>query len=129
MMVAGQIAVLGLAVGSGWWLEYLVLWVLPLVTVLQPILRVRAITEHGVVTDLSSPLTAARTNIGPAWLVWLLYPHHVNYHVEHHMYPSIPHYNLAECHREMTARGILAGAEVRPVRETLALIFADPATI
>ncbi len=126
IMVAGQVFLLAAAVATGWWVEYLALWVLPLVTVLQPILRLRAITEHGAVSDLSSPLTAARTNTGPGWLLWLLYPHHVNYHVEHHMYPAIPHYNLPACHREMMARGILDRAEVLPVFGTLRRIFGDP---
>ncbi|MCK6429975.1 MAG: fatty acid desaturase, partial [Burkholderiaceae bacterium] len=46
--------------------RFLVLWTLPLATVIQPILRLRAICEHGAVSDLSTPLTAARTNlVGP----------------------------------------------------------------
>ena len=73
------------------------LWILPLVTVVQAILRLRAIAEHGATTDFSSPLTAARTNVLPAWLEWLLFPHHVNYHIEHHLYASVPHYNLPAC--------------------------------
>ena len=44
-------------------MQYLVLWILPLVTVVQAILRLRAIAEHGATTDFSSPLTAARTNL------------------------------------------------------------------
>src|SRR6185437_14394642 len=35
------------AFAAGCGVEYLVLWVLPLLTVLQPILRLRAICEHG----------------------------------------------------------------------------------
>lgn len=112
---------------AGVGVEYLILWVLPLLTVLQAILRFRAICEHGAVTDLSSPLTAARTNTGPAWLMWLLFPHHVHYHVEHHMYPSIPHYNLPACHAAMHEHGLLDGAEVRPVLDTAKRIFAAPA--
>ena len=27
------------------------------------------------------------------WLRWLLFPHHVNYHIEHHLYPTIPHWD------------------------------------
>jgi len=42
----------------------------------------------------STPLTAARTNVAPAWLEWLIFPHQVNYHIEHHLYASVPHYNL-----------------------------------
>lgn len=113
------------AYASGYLLEYLVLWVLPLITLLQALLRFRAICEHGAVSDLSSPLSAARSNIGPGWLIWLIFPHHVNYHIEHHLYPAIPFYNLPEAHREMTARGLLATAEVRPLAETVRRIFAD----
>jgi fatty acid desaturase len=112
---------------SGYLIQYLVLWILPLVTVVQAILRLRAISEHGATTDFSSPLTAARTNVVPAWLAWLIFPHSVNYHIEHHLYASVPHYNLAELHREMTARGVLDGAEVIPFPATLGKIFAERA--
>ncbi|HSA89189.1 MAG TPA: fatty acid desaturase family protein [Burkholderiales bacterium] len=110
---------------SGYLLQYLVLWVLPLVTVVQAILRLRAIAEHGATTDFSSPLTAARTNVAPAWLEWLIFPHHVNYHIEHHLYASVPHYNLPALHREMRARGVLDGAEVIAFPATLRKIFAE----
>ena len=112
---------------SGYLIQYLVLWILPLATVVQAILRLRAIAEHGATTDFSSPLTAARTNVAPAWLEWLIFPHHVNYHIEHHLYASVPHYNLAELHREMTARGVLDGAEVIAFSATLGKIFGERA--
>ena len=112
------------ALGVGW--QYLVLWVLPLVTVLQAILRLRAICEHGAVTDYSSPLTAARTNLPGPWSRLLLFPHHVNYHVEHHLYPAVPHYRLPALHRALAGRGVLAGAEVRKLRNTFGRIFAEP---
>jgi fatty acid desaturase len=113
------------AFASGWGWQYLVLWVLPLLTVLQPILRLRAICEHGAVTDYGSPLTAARTNLAPAWVRYLMFPHHVNYHVEHHLYPAVPHYNLPRLHAALAAHGILDGAEIRPIGATLARVFAD----
>jgi fatty acid desaturase len=121
-----HLALLGVFALTGYLVEYLVLWVLPLVTVVQAILRLRAIAEHGATTDFSSPLTAARTNLAPAWLEWLIFPHQVNYHVEHHLYASVPHYRLRELHREMVARGVLEGAEVVRFRATLGKIFADP---
>jgi fatty acid desaturase len=111
------------AAGYGW--QYLVLWVLPLLTVLPPILRFRAICEHGAVTDTGSPLKAARTNYAPAWLRWALFPHHVGYHLEHHLYPAIPHYNLPEAHRELLARGALDDAEVRRLGDTARIVMAD----
>jgi fatty acid desaturase len=116
---------------AGWHglLLYAVLWLLPLVTVLQPILRIRAIFEHGAVDDLSSPLTAARTNRtwGSASNLlarMVLFPHHVNHHVEHHLYPAVPHYHLPALHRLLVARGALHDAEVRDSRDTWRLVYA-----
>jgi len=126
-VIAFHVVALGIFAWSGYLLEYLVLWILPLVTVVQAILRLRAIAEHGATTDFSSPLTAARTNLAPAWLEWLIFPHRVNYHIEHHLYASVPHYNLPELHREMNARGILDGAEAVSFGATLGKIFAERA--
>ena len=125
MVIAFHVGLLLLMAWSGFLVQYLVLWVLPLVTVVQAILRLRAIAEHGATTDFSSPLTAARTNIAPAWLEWLIFPHQVNYHIEHHLYASVPHYNLPRLHRELRSRGILQGAEAIPFGLTLGKIFAE----
>ena len=110
--------------------EYAVLWLVPMLTVLQPILRLRAICEHGGVVDLSSPLTAARSNrttgnAGNVLARATLFPHHVNYHLEHHLYPAVPHYRLPQLHRLLVAKGALEGAEVRDVAATLRLVFAS----
>ena len=126
-VIAFHLLMLIVFAATGYLVQYLVLWVLPLVTVVQAILRLRAISEHGATTDFSSPLTAARTNLGPAWLRWLIFPHNVNYHVEHHLYASVPQYNLPQLHREMASRGVLQGAEVVPFQVTLKKIFADRA--
>ena len=127
LVVAFHLAAPLLAVVSGYGLAYLVLWIVPLCTVLQALLRFRAICEHGAVRDEQSPLLAARTNLGPAWLLWYLFPYQVNYHIEHHLYPAIPHYNLAACHREMRQRGLLNEAEVRDVFTTAGMVSANPA--
>lgn len=108
---------------------YLVLWVLPLLTVLQPILRLRAICEHGAVTDHASPLTAARCNrtwgsLGNVLGRLVLFPHHVNHHLEHHLYPAVPHYHLRRLHELLRERGALDGAEVRDTGDTLRRVFA-----
>jgi fatty acid desaturase len=116
---------------------YALAWWLPMLTVLQPILRLRAICEHGAVFDLASPLTAARTTLTSGSLSGsaldvalntlgraLLFPHHVNHHLEHHLYPAVPHYHLPALHAALRAKGALQGAEVRDLRETLAIVFA-----
>jgi fatty acid desaturase len=112
------------AFAAGWGWPYVVLWMLPLLTLVQAILRLRAICEHGAVTDYGSPLTAARTNLAPAWVRCFMFPHHVNYHVEHHLYPAVPHYRLPRLHAALVAHGVLDGAEIRPIGETLARVFA-----
>ena len=116
---------------AGWHglVVYLVVWILPLMTALQPILRLRAVCEHGAVSDLSSPLTAARSNRtlgnGPNRVLGaVLFPHHVNYHLEHHLYPAVPHYHLPALHLALQTRGVLDDAEVRDIPETLRMIFA-----
>lgn len=111
-------------------LLYVLLWVVPLVTVLQPVLRLRAILEHGAVEDLSSPLTAARTNRtwgGPLNHIAgvVLFPHHVNYHLEHHLYPAVPHYHLPQLHQLLRDKGALADAEVRDVGATWGIVYRD----
>jgi fatty acid desaturase len=112
------------AAGWGWY--YLVLWVLPLATGLQMILRLRAICEHGAVSDTVSPLMAARTNHANAATRFFLFPHHVNYHLDHHLYPAVPHYRLPALHEALRRTGVLKAAEVRRWPETFGLIFAAP---
>jgi len=132
LVVAFQVAAPVLAFSFGGWqvlAQYLVLWVLPMLTLLQVILRLRAIAEHGAVTDLSSPLTAARCNrTAGSWsnrlARALIFPHHVNYHLEHHLYPAVPHYRLPVLHRLLVDKGVLANAEVRDVGATMRAIFA-----
>jgi len=104
--------------------KFLVLWTLPLLTVIQPILRLRAICEHGAVTDLTTPLTAARTNLVGPVARFVMFPHHVNYHVEHHLFPAVPHYRLPQLHAELAQRGVFERAEVRPLKETFKRVFA-----
>ncbi len=79
--------------------------------------------------DLTSPLTAARTNRtwgSPVNLLgrFFLFPHHVNYHLEHHLYPAVPHYKLPRLHRLLMAKNALLDAEVRDLAETWTQVFA-----
>lgn len=91
----------------GVWLEFLFFWVLPLATVLPPILRFRALAEHGGCED-GSDLTMART-VTPGWLERvLLAPCNVHYHLEHHLYPGIPFYNLPKASDLLHRREVYA---------------------
>ncbi len=124
-VVAFHVMLLGVTVATGWWAAYFVLWLLPLVTLLQFVLRLRALCEHGAVTDTATPLRAARTNLVPWYIRAWLFPHQMHYHIEHHLYPSVPHYRLPACHAALRAAGALDGAEVSgSLRATWRKFFA-----
>ena len=55
-------------------------------------------------------------------------PHHVNYHLEHHLLMTAPHYRLPKMHRMLRARGALAGRHIaKNYREVLRLMHVRPA--
>jgi len=125
--VAGfHLALPAAALAFGFFIEYLLLWAIPLWFLLQPLMRFRSILEHGMTTETGDAWRDARTNLGPGWLMWLIFPHNVHYHLEHHLYPSLPHYNLPKAHRALRAGGLLEGAEVRPVGYAARLAWGTP---
>ena len=93
---------------------YLLIWWLPAWTGYSVVLRLRSIAEHACVADPRDPLRQTRTTLAPGWLRFLLAPHHVNYHLEHHLFMTVPHYNLPKAHRLLRDAGVLARAEVAP---------------
>ena len=93
---------------------YLLIWWLPAWTGYSVVLRIRSIAEHACVSDPSDPLRQTRTTLAPAWLRFFVAPHHVNYHLEHHLFMTVPHYNLSKAHRWLREAGVLQNAEVVP---------------
>jgi len=89
-------------------------WWLPAWTGYSVVLRIRSIAEHACISDPGDPLRQTRTTLAPAWLRFFVAPHHVNYHLEHHLFMTVPHYNLPRAHRALDAAGVLAHAEVAP---------------
>ena len=81
----------------GWWAEFLLFWIVPLVTWLQVILRIRSIAEHfGIEHDHA--YTEARTTYPSAFDRLFIASKNVWYHLDHHLYPSVPFYNLPQLH-------------------------------
>lgn len=109
-VIAGGIIAALLAAGYG--LAFVALWLVPLLTVYQVILRIRGVLEHGAV-DEGDGLRNARTIVSPnPFARFLLGPHHVSYHLEHHLYPGVPHYNLPALHAALAEDPRFAGALV-----------------
>ncbi len=80
------------------WLEYLILWVLTSLTFFNVIFKFRSFSEHKAVGN-QHELNSTRTTL-PNWLErFFIAPLNVNYHLEHHLFPSVPFYNLPQLHR------------------------------
>lgn len=69
-------------------------------TILNIINRVRATSEH-LGTPGNHELNDTRTVIPSLFERFFIAPYGVNYHLEHHLYPSVPGYHLARLHREL----------------------------
>lgn len=103
----------GLTWFVGWW-AYPVLWLLPVYVFTYLGDNFRSFAEHSrpesdasadphrLITYVSNPIE--RTFFAPMSM---------NYHTVHHLWPSIPYYNLAIADREIRARGQELGLEWR----------------
>jgi fatty acid desaturase len=73
-----------------------------------------------MITDPSDPLQNTRTTLASPLERLFVAPNRVNYHLEHHLLMTVPHYKLPEMHRLLCERGALDGANVvRGYREVL----------
>ena len=92
------------ALGWGWtWL----LWFVTFMTTYMLVIRLRQIAEHGAVPDLYSvdPRENTRTVEAPYWQRFLVAPHGVNFHLEHHFMAAVPCHRLSDLRRLLHARG------------------------
>jgi len=90
--------------------ELYLLWIVAWFTTYRLVMRVRAIAEHAMATDLAHPLKNTRTTLLPWWQRLLIGPNNVNYHLEHHLLMTVPAYNLPRLHAMLKSRGALDGA-------------------
>ncbi|MCL4684264.1 fatty acid desaturase family protein [Myxococcota bacterium] len=113
-------ALLAVLTASGHPWLYL-LWVGAWLTTYTLATRIRAIAEHAMVPDPADPLRHTRTTLASWWERLLLAPNRVNYHLEHHLLMTVPHYRLPAMHEQLVARGLLDEALVtRGYRAVLA---------
>jgi len=104
-----NLMLLGVLWALGHPLLYL-LWFGAWMTTNNLVARIRSIAEHAVVPDPSDPVGQTRT-VRAGWLERLMIaPNFVQYHLEHHLVMTVPHYNLPKFHAMMRERGLLEGA-------------------
>lgn len=83
----------------GVWKYYLMFWIIPYFSTFFMIQYIRSVAEHFGGLTYDNLLTSTRT-IKPSFIErFFLAPHHVGYHLEHHLYPGVPFYHLPELHR------------------------------
>jgi fatty acid desaturase len=101
-----NVALLGILAAFGHPALYL-LWVGAWLTTHTLVTRFRSIAEHALTPDPDDPLGNTRTTVARWWERLLLAPNRVNYHLEHHLLMTVPHYHLPRMHRLLRRRGVL----------------------
>ena len=107
--VAVQVALAAVLMLSGagwvWWL-----WFGTLMTSYMLVVRLRQVAEHAAVPDAldPDPRFNTRTVVAPRWQRWVMAPHCVNYHLEHHLMPGVPCYRLPAFRALLESKGLLA---------------------
>jgi fatty acid desaturase len=86
--IATVITVLGI------WKGLLLYWIVPYMTLFLLFLYIRGVAEHFGSMDYDGQLGSTRTVIPYLWERCFFAPHNVNYHLEHHLFPGVPFYNL-----------------------------------
>lgn len=83
---------------------FLQYWLVPMFTWLILILRVRSIAEHSAIQGSYDVYAQTRTTYLTLIERIFVAPKNVNYHTEHHFYPSVPFYRLSELHALLVAK-------------------------
>jgi fatty acid desaturase len=102
-LLLGALTALGYA-----WL-YL-LWAGAWLTTYTLVTRIRSIAEHALTPDADDPLGNTRTTLASFWERLFITPNRVNYHLEHHLLMTVPHYKLPRMHALLRERGVLERA-------------------
>ena len=108
-VVITNLVLFGLLVAVGHPALYL-LWVVSWLTTYSLVMRIRSIAEHAMIDDPADPLRNTRTTVARWWERLLVAPNCVNFHLEHHLAMTVPHYRLRRMHRLLRERGVLAEA-------------------
>ncbi len=99
---------------AGLWWAWVLMWLLPMMTWLPLVSRLRNIAEHALIVENGTdPLRHARTT----YANWLerafVAPYWVNYHCEHHMFTQIPCWNLPTAHQLLIKKGVTVRMEIQ----------------
>ncbi|MBI2619795.1 MAG: fatty acid desaturase [Ignavibacteriales bacterium] len=103
--MVGVITLGWLFIPTAWMVEG---WLIPLLVAGQ-VANIRGIAEHGMTTS-GNEMTDTRTVATNPVLSFLMC--NINYHIEHHLYPGVPWYNLPKVHKILHEEFETAGSSV-----------------
>jgi fatty acid desaturase len=92
------LAAFGTIIDFGAEKTFVLYWVVPYFTWLCFVMRVRSIAEHFAIDGAAGAYAYTRTTYaGPLARVFVA-PKNINYHIEHHFFPSVPFHRLPQLH-------------------------------
>jgi len=83
------------------------LWAGAWLTTNTLVTRIRSIAEHALTPNAAEPRGLTRTTIASWWERLLIAPNCVNYHMEHHLLITVPHYRLRAMHERLAQLGVI----------------------
>lgn len=96
--VGFYLAVLAVVGMLGIWKGFVLYWVVPFLTLFFLFVYVRSVAEHFGSMNYDDELGSTRTVFPYFWERWFFAPHNIHYHLEHHLFPGVPFYNLPKLH-------------------------------
>jgi fatty acid desaturase len=93
------------ASGHGWLYG---VWALAYVTPFPLFLRIRSMAEHAATDRSTDMFRNTRTTRAGFFARATVAPIRVNFHIEHHVMPSVPYHRLPQMHRMLRARGAVS---------------------
>ncbi|MDX7988722.1 fatty acid desaturase [Xenorhabdus sp. 12] len=93
------VVILSVIIYFGVFVYFILFWIVPLLTVTVAIGWIIGIAEHyPLPASEKEALLLTRNTKGVWWERFLFGRHYDNYHLVHHLYPGIPHWNIKKAH-------------------------------
>lgn len=83
----------------GLWGHFLLYWIVPYLSTFFMYQYIRSVSEHFGDLEYDHEINSSRTLKANFIERFFLAPHHVGYHIEHHLYPGVPFYHLPALHK------------------------------
>ena len=84
---------------AGLWKYFALYWVVPFLSTFFMFQYIRSVAEHFGELAYDHLLTSTRSVKATPLERFFIAPHNVGYHLEHHLYPGVPFYNLEKLHK------------------------------